>query len=56
MAEQVKREVTLNIPIHPNMELVAAHTASILAEIMEFEENHIDEIQMAIIENLYQRF
>ena len=56
MAEQVKREVTLNIPIHPNMELVAAHTASILAEIMEFEENHIDEIQLAIIETCINAF
>ena len=36
MAKQVRREVTLNIPIHPNMELVAAHTASIIAEINGF--------------------
>ena len=56
MAEQVKREVTLNIPIHPNMELVAAHTASILAEITEFEETHIDEIQLAIIETCINAF
>ena len=56
MAEQVKREVILHIPIHPNMELVAAHTASILAEIMDFEENHIDEIQLAIIETCINAF
>ena len=56
MADQMKREVTLNIPIHPNMELVAAHTASILAEIMDFEENHIDEIQLAIIETCINAF
>lgn len=56
MAEQVKHEVTLNIPIHPNMELVAAHTASIIAEIMDFEENHIDEIQLAIIETCINAF
>ena len=56
MAEQVKREVTLNIPIHPNMELVAAHTASIIAEIMDFEVNHIDEIQLAIIETCINAF
>ena len=55
MAEE-KREVILNIPIHPNMELVAAHTASILAEIMEFEETHIDEIQLAIIETCINAF
>ena len=56
MAEQVKHEVILNIPIHPNMELVAAHTASIIAEIMDFEENHIDEIQLAIIETCINAF
>ena len=56
MAEQVKREVILHIPIYPNMELVAAHTASILAETMDFEENHIDEIQLAIIETCINAF
>ncbi len=56
MADQVKCEVTLDIPIHPNMELVAAHTASIIAEIMDFEETHIDEIQLAIIETCINAF
>ena len=56
MTEQIRREVTLNIPIHPNMELVAAHTASIIAEIMDFEETHIDEIQLAIIETCINAF
>ncbi len=56
MAKQARREVTLNIPIHPNMELVAAHTASIIAEIMDFEETHIDEIQLAIIETCINAF
>lgn len=56
MTEQMRREVTLNIPIHPNMELVAAHTASIIAEIMDFEETHIDEIQLAIIETCINAF
>ena len=56
MADQVKHEVTLNIPIQPNMELVAAHTASIIAEIMDFDETHIDEIQLAIIETCINAF
>ena len=56
MAEQVKHEVILNIPIQPNMELVAAHTASIIAEIMDFDETHIDEIQLAIIETCINAF
>ena len=56
MSDQVKREVVLIIPMYPNMELAAAQTASILAELMNFEENHIDEIQFAIIETCINAF
>ena len=56
MSDQVKREVDLFIPMYPNMELAAAQTASILAELMDFEENHIDEIQLAIIETCINAF
>ena len=56
MPAQVKREVVLIIPMYPNMELAAAQTASILAELMNFEENHIDEIQFAIIETCINAF
>jgi anti-sigma regulatory factor (Ser/Thr protein kinase) len=53
---QVKREVTLIIPIYPKMEFAAAQTASILAELMEFEEDNIEEIQLAIIETCINAF
>ena len=51
-----KSEVVLIIPMYPNMELAAAQTAYTLAEIMDFEENHIDEIQFAIIETCINAF
>ena len=56
MPDQAKYKVILTIPIYPNMELTAAQTASILAEIMSFEENHIDEIQFALIETCINAF
>ena len=56
MSDQVKREVVLIIPMYPNMELAAAQTASILAEIMDFEEDYIDEIRLAIIETCINAF
>jgi len=54
--EGVAKEVTLIIPIYPNMELAAAHTASVLAELMDFDENHIDEIKLALIETCINAF
>ncbi|MCZ6678295.1 MAG: ATP-binding protein [Candidatus Poribacteria bacterium] len=56
MLDLAEREVILIIPMYPNMELAAAQTASILAEIMNFEENHIDEIQFAVIETCINAF
>jgi len=50
MTAKAKREVKLILPMAPNMELVAAQTASSLAELMNFGENNIDELQLAIIE------
>ncbi len=56
MLEQVEREVTLIIPMDPNMEFAAAQTAKILAELMDFEKNHVEEIQLAIIETCINAF
>ena len=56
MVEQVEREVTLIIPMDPNMEFAAAQTAQILAELMDFEKNHVEEIQLAIIETCINAF
>ena len=56
MPDQVKREVNLILPMSENMELVAAHTASSLAELMAFEENDIDALQFALIETCINAF
>ena len=36
--------------MYPDMELAAAKTASVLAELMDFGEGEVEEIQLAIIE------
>lgn len=54
--EEAAKEVILIIPIYPNMELAAAHTASTLAELMDFEEDCIDEIKLALIESCINAF
>ena len=56
MSNQVNREVILIIPMFPNIELAAAQTAFSLAEMMDFDENDIDEIQLAIIETCINAF
>ena len=56
MINSIKRKVNLVIPMYPNMELAAAQTASSLAGIMDFDENHIDEIQFALIEACINAF
>ena len=56
MTDQTKHEVTLIIPICQNMEFAAAKTASILAKLMDFEKQHIEEIQLAIIEACINAF
>lgn len=50
------KQVTLTIPMHPDMELAAAKTASVLAELMNFGEGEIEEIQLAIIETCINAF
>lgn len=54
--EKSAKEVVLIIPVFPDMELAAAQTASILAELMDFEENSIDEIRLALIETCINAF
>ena len=56
MSDQANREVVLIIPMFPNIELAAAQTAYSLAEMMDFDENDIDEIQLAIIETCINAF
>ena len=56
MSDQANREVVLIIPMFPNIELAAAQIAYSLAEMMDFDENDIDEIQLAIIETCINAF
>ena len=56
MAEDVKREVTLIIPMFPDMELIAVRVASGLAQLMSFEEEDIDEVKLALIEACLNAF
>ena len=45
-----EHKVLLTIPMYPDMELAAAKTGSALAELKDFNEEALEEIQLAIIE------
>jgi len=51
-----KQQVLLTIPMYPDMELAAAKTASVLAELMDFDEGEVEAIQLAIIETCINAF
>ncbi len=51
-----KHKVLLTIPMYPDMELTAAKTGSVIAELMSFNEGQIEEIQLAIIETCINAF
>ena len=52
----IAKRVILTIPMYPDMELAAAKTASVLAELMDFGEGEVEEIQFAIIETCINAF
>ena len=52
----IAKRVILTIPMYPDMELAAAQTASVLAELMDFGEGEVEEIQLAIIETCINAF
>lgn len=57
MANTVLRDqVSLTIPMDRDMELVAAKTGSVLAELNHFNEDQTEEIQLAIIETCINAF
>lgn len=56
MSKQIESEVVLTIPMHSSMELVAAQTGSLIAEANGFDQNCIEEIQLAIIETCINAF
>ena len=52
----IAKRVILTIPMYPDMELAAAQTASVLAELIDFGEGEVEEIQLAIIETCINAF
>ena len=52
----VMREVTLTLPMLPDMEIAASKTATALAEFMEMSSDKIDEVRMAVVEACINSF
>lgn len=48
--EAVMREVTLALPMVPDMEIEASKTATAIAESMRMSPDRIDEVRMAVVE------
>lgn len=46
----VLREVTLTLPMLPDMEIAASKTATAMAEYMNMTPDRIDEVRMAVVE------
>ncbi|MEE8138845.1 MAG: ATP-binding protein [Thermoanaerobaculia bacterium] len=56
VTDSVLREVTLTLPMLPDMEIAASKTATALAEFMEMSSDKIDEIRMAVVEACMNSF
>ena len=52
----VLREVTLTLPMLPDMEIAASKTATAMAEFMHMSSDKIDEIRMAVVEACINSF
>jgi len=50
------KEIELTIPVMPDMEITATHTATSVAEYMKFDPDRIDEVKMALIEAIINAF
>jgi serine/threonine-protein kinase RsbW len=50
MSEDVLREVTLALPMVPEMELEASKTATAIAESIRMSPDRIDEVRLAVVE------
>lgn len=46
----ILREVTLTLPLAPDMEIAASNTATAMAEFMSMSADRIDEVRMAVVE------
>jgi serine/threonine-protein kinase RsbW len=56
MASYASQEVSLTLPILPNMEMTASKTATSLAESMGMSPDKIDEVRMAVVEACINAF
>ncbi|MEP7012234.1 MAG: ATP-binding protein [Acidobacteriota bacterium] len=52
----VLREVTLTLPMLPDMEVAASKTATAMAEYMQMTPDRIDEVRLAVIEACINAF
>lgn len=52
----ILREVTLTLPMAPDMEIAASKTATALAEYMSMSPDRIDEVRMAVVEACINAF
>lgn len=52
----VLREVTLTLPMLPDMEIAASKTATAMAEFMRMSSDRIDEVRMAVVEACINSF
>ncbi len=52
----VLREVTLTLPMAPDMEVAASKTATALAEFMRMSPDKIDEVRLAVVEACINAF
>jgi len=50
------REVTLTLPMLPDMEIAASRTVTALAEFMDMTPDRIDEVRMAVLEACINAF
>ena len=56
MQSSVLREVTLTLPMLPDMEIAASKTATAMAEFMSMSSDRIDEVRMAVVEACINSF
>ena len=52
----ILREVTLTLPMVPDMEIAASKTATAMAEFMKMSPDRIDEVRMAVVEACINAF
>ena len=55
-SDAVLREVSLTLPMLPDMEIAASKTATAMAEFMEMSSDKIDEVRMAVVEACINSF